>query len=61
MQKLLNNFCFSDKKSGLILINLPTGTGKTHNAIEFIYENYKKVKNKIIFITNLKKTYLLTN
>lgn len=55
MQTLLNNFCFSEEKAGLLLIDLPTGTGKTHNAVEFIYRNYKKVKNKIIFITNLKK------
>ena len=55
MQTLLNDFCFSEEKAGLLLVDLPTGTGKTHNAVEFIYRNYEKVKNKIIFITNLKK------
>lgn len=55
MQTLLNDFCFSEEKAGLLLVDLPTGTGKTHNAVEFIYRNYKKVKNKIIYITNLKK------
>lgn len=55
MQTLLKNFCFSEEKAGLLLIDLPTGTGKTHNAVEFIYRNYKRVNNKIIFITNLKK------
>ncbi|MCH5171569.1 MAG: hypothetical protein J1F31_01880 [Erysipelotrichales bacterium] len=55
MKTLLNNYCFSEKKGGLLLIDMPTGIGKTHDAIEFIYENYKKAKNKIIFITNLKK------
>jgi len=55
MQKLLCDFCFSDKKAGLLLLDLPTGTGKTYNAVKFIYDNYEKVKNKIIFITNLKK------
>ena len=55
MQTLLNDFCFSEEKTGLLLIDLPTGTGKTHNAVEFIYRNYKRVNNKIIFITNLKK------
>lgn len=55
MQKLLNKFCFSDSKNGLMIIDMPTGTGKTHNTIEFIYKNYEKIENKIIFITNLKK------
>lgn len=50
MQKLLENFCFSDENAGLLLIDMPTGTGKTHNAVEFIYKNYKKVKNKIILL-----------
>lgn len=55
MQKLLQKFCFSDLKNGLMIIDMPTGTGKTHNTIEFIYKNYEKIENKIIFITNLKK------
>lgn len=55
MQKLLHKFCFSDFENGLMIIDMPTGTGKTHNTIEFIYKNYEKIKNKIIFITNLKK------
>lgn len=55
MKELLTNFCFSKKENGLLLIDMPTGTGKTYNAIEFIYQNYKQIKNKIIFITNLKK------
>lgn len=55
LQTLLNNFCFSEKESGLLLVDMPTGTGKTYNVIDFIYKNYERVKNKIIFITNLKK------
>lgn len=55
MQKLLDKFCFSDSKNGLMIIDMPTGTGKTHNTIEFIYKNYERIENKIIFITNLKK------
>ena len=55
MQKLLHKFCFSDSKNGLMIVDMPTGTGKTHNTIEFIYKNYNKIENKIIFITNLKK------
>ena len=55
MQKLLNDFCFSDKNAGLLLVDMPTGTGKTYNVINFIFKNYQRVKNKIVFITNLKK------
>lgn len=55
MKEVLRKFCLSDEKNGLLLIDMPTGTGKTHNCIEFIYENYKKINNRIIFITNLKK------
>lgn len=54
MQDLLKKFC-STKTNGLLLVDMPTGTGKTYNAVKFIYENYKNVDNKIIFITNLKK------
>lgn len=61
MQTLLNDFCFSDKNAGLLLIDMPTGTGKTYNSVEFIYKNYKNVKNKIIFITNLKKNLPIKN
>ena len=48
MQELLKSFSFS-RDRGLLLVDMPTGTGKTYNAIKFIYENYKNVKNKIIF------------
>lgn len=54
MQDLLKKFC-STKTNGLLLVDMPTGTGKTYNAVKFIYENYKNIDNKIIFITNLKK------
>jgi len=55
MQELLKSFCFSEDKNGILLVDMPTGTGKSYNVIKFIYDNYKKVKNKVIFITNLKK------
>ena len=41
MQELLQNFCFSQNNSGLLLVDMPTGTGKTYNAVQFIYKNYK--------------------
>src|SRR5690554_3058133 len=56
MIHILNKYCNSD--SGLLLFNPPTGSGKTHSVLSWIYENYKeycKENRKIFFITNLKK------
>ena len=33
MEKILQDFCFSKKNNGLLLVDMPTGTGKTHKAI----------------------------
>ncbi len=56
MINILNNYC--NKENGLLLFNPPTGSGKTHNVLKWIFENYKdycKENRKIFFITNLKK------
>jgi len=56
MISILNNHC--NKKNGLLLFNPPTGSGKTHNVLKWIFENYKdycKENRKIFFVTNLKK------
>lgn len=56
MIKILNNYC--NKENGLFLFNPPTGSGKTHNILKWIFENYKdycKDNRKIFFLTNLKK------
>lgn len=47
MQELLKNFCFSDKTNGLLLIDMPTGTGKTYNSIQY---------SLFIIIINILKT-----
>ena len=57
MEEILNEYC-KQSTSGLLLLSMPTGSGKTYNVIKFIYSNYKEFatqKRKIIFITNLKK------
>ena len=57
MKELVRKFCEdSNRKNGLLLIDMPTGTGKTHNVIEYIAE-YTKQKNhkRIFFITTLIK------
>lgn len=56
MQKLIGKFCFDNKlDNGLLLIDMPTGMGKTYAVTKFIAENYHKIKGKIFFITQLKK------
>ncbi len=56
MIEILNNHC--NKENGLLLFNPPTGSGKTHAVLSWIFENYKnycKENKKIFFVTNLKK------
>ncbi|ARN70396.1 hypothetical protein BST91_01365 [Nonlabens tegetincola] len=56
MIEILNNHC--NKENGLLLFNPPTGSGKTHTVLTWIFENYKsycKENRKIFFVTNLKK------
>lgn len=59
LQNILREYAL-DQKKGLLLLSMPTGFGKTHNVLDFIYQNYHKFKTekrKIIFITNLKKEF----
>lgn len=57
MIQLLNKYCLdSTNDTGLLLLDMPTGTGKTYNVIQFI-KQYLKTDNKkkIFFVTTLKK------
>ena len=57
MQKIIYNFC-NNCDSGLFLLDMPTGLGKTYSVLKFIAENYEKEKfknKKFFFITTLKK------
>jgi len=57
MEEILNKHC-KESNTGLLLLSMPTGSGKTYNVLNFIYSNYKKFADenkKIFFITNLKK------
>lgn len=54
----ISKFCNNGKNTGLLLIDMPTGSGKTYSVLEFIVQNYNKpefAKKKIFFITTLKK------
>ncbi|TVQ58657.1 MAG: hypothetical protein EA366_06310 [Spirulina sp. DLM2.Bin59] len=58
MEKVLSEYCCGELKSGLLLLSMPTGFGKTHSVLNFIYEHYEEFaaqNRKILFITNLKK------
>lgn len=57
ISKLLEKYCDIEnhEKTGLLLLDLPTGFGKTYEVLNFIYKNYKKLDRKIIFLTELKK------
>lgn len=52
-----NYFQNDDQKNGLMLLSLPTGSGKTHNVINSIYDRIPSLAQhqKVFFITNLKK------
>jgi hypothetical protein len=59
MKQILNKYCSESpnvgiNESGLFLLDLPTGMGKTHHVLDYIFDNYSK-KRKIFFVTNLKK------
>ena len=58
MYNVIKDYCENEKKNGLFLMDLPTGFGKTHNVIQYIFEASQKSENddkKYFFITNLKK------
>lgn len=42
-------------KTGLLLLDLPTGFGKTYQVLRYIYDIHNLSNKKIIFLTNLKK------
>jgi hypothetical protein len=57
MEQILNEYC-KQFNPGLLLLSMPTGSGKTYNVLNFIYSNYEDFAaqdRKILFITNLKK------
>jgi len=58
LKKILEDHCLETGKKGLLLLSMPTGSGKTHAVLDFIYDHYREFaerKSKIFFVTNLKK------
>lgn len=58
MYKTIDNYCHNENDNGLILIDLPTGAGKTFAVLNFIYDsaiNPDNKEKKYFFVTTLKK------
>jgi hypothetical protein len=58
MYDIIKNYVENGKSNGLLLVDMPTGSGKTYSAIQFIYNscmNEENAKRKYIFVTTLKK------
>ena len=48
----------SEKENGLLLLDMPTGFGKTYSSIQYIFDfmiNEKNANKKLFFITTQKK------
>ncbi len=57
MKNVINNYCRDESiKNGLILLDMPTGSGKTHSVLDFIHDYVVSGgENRIFFITTLLK------
>ena len=60
MLEVIKDFCESEKKSGLLLLDAPTGSGKTFQVCKYIHEAVKRdkeadINRKFFFITTQKK------
>lgn len=59
MYNVINRFAISKEVNhGLMLIDMPTGSGKTYNAVKYIFDASMLAENKdkkFLFITTLKK------
>ena len=57
MKNVIKNYCENDKiKNGLILLDMPTGSGKTHSVLDFIHDYIVACgEKKIFFVTTLLK------
>lgn len=58
MFNTIHNYCYNGQNNGLLLLDMPTGSGKTYNVLNYIFEESIKEENKskkFFFITTLKK------
>lgn len=59
MENVIHQFLESGRRNGLLLLDMPTGSGKTYSVLHYIYESIIKYwsTNKYIFISTLKKNF----
>ena len=58
MYNIIKNYVENGHTNGLVLVDMPTGSGKTYSAIEYIFDACLDENNKTrkyIFVTTLKK------
>lgn len=58
MYDIIKRYVENENENGLLLVDMPTGSGKTYSAIEFIFNSCMNPDNKdrrYIFVTTLKK------
>ena len=58
MYDIIKRYVDNENKNGLMLIDMPTGSGKTYSAIKYIFDACMDPQNKdrkYIFVTTLKK------
>lgn len=57
MYNIIKQYCENEYTNGLLLLDMPTGSGKTYSVIKYIFDAVQdpSVKHKFFFITTLKK------
>ncbi len=57
MYNIVKRYCENEHNNGLMLLDMPTGAGKTYSVIQYIFDAVQDTKStrKYFFITTLKK------
>ena len=58
MYDVIKKYAENGNSNGLMLIDMPTGSGKTYSAVKYIFDACQDEQNaerKYIFVTTLKK------
>jgi len=57
MYNIIKSYCENEYTNGLLLLDMPTGSGKTYSVIKYIFDAVQDCSNKqkFFFITTLKK------
>ena len=57
MYNVIKRYCENENTNGLMLLDMPTGSGKTYSVVKYIYDAVQdpNIKRKFFFITTLKK------